>query len=245
MKIFVGTLFCGEEEFEESKRMVLSQKDVEIHHCVIKNLPEYEAHNALWNEWNSAKINFDIFVKIDADTILDNEFKLRDISKEFQKNDRLTGMQIPLHDYFTDSEILGLNCFSNKVIFNPARSRLHADHADTGHDIVYRNDAVTHLSPAGKHCSYPNPKQSFHYGFHRMKKNQRETICKVYKAWKKNGGDGRAFALYGAKIAAENFSMGHDYGDEDFEKSFMIAFENFSDPEYQSSLENFMKIIGA
>ena len=244
-KIFVGTMRSGEEEFYESRKCILAQRNVEVVHFIIDSLPEYEAHNALWSAWNDVKKGFDIFIKVDADTLVDDPDKFSKIAEEFQKNSRLTGMQIPLHDYFMDGPVLGLNCFSPKVIFTPARSRLHADHADSGHDIVYRNEQVAHLAPAGRHCAYPNDKQAFHYGLHRMKKNQRETILKVYRAWKSSGGNARLIALYGAHAGATS-SAEHDYNSAGFTQVFnrLMSSGIFEDQNLRE-LEAFMKSLGA
>lgn len=243
-KIFVGTMHSGEEEFEECRKKILSQIDVDVVHFIIDSLPEYEAHNALWSSWNDCKSNFDLFVKVDADTILDQPTILSSIAQEFRKNTRLTGMQIPLHDYFMDGPILGLNCFSPKVVFKPASSRLHADHADTGHDVVYRNEQVAHLAPAGRHCAYPNDRQAFHYGLHRMKKNQRDTMVKVYKAWKATGGNARLLALYGARAASTN-NPEHDYNSHQFESAFTrLMNEGLFDNKNLSDLESFMRMLG-
>jgi hypothetical protein len=246
MKIFVGTMHSEEAEYEESKKCVFNQQGVEIFHFIVDKLPEYEAHNALWNAWNDAKKSYDIFIKVDADTIIEDPNKFHAIAQEFEKNERLTGMQIPLHDYFMNGPVLGLNCFSNKVVFTPAKSRLHADHADSGHDIVYRNEAVAHLAPAGKHCAYPSDRQAFHYGLHRMKKNQRETIIKVYRAWKELGGNARLIALYGARAAVTNPSVDHDYNAGGFGQVYSnIMSEGLFDNKQLNDLESFMRMLGA
>jgi hypothetical protein len=218
-RIFVGTMYSGESEFDDCKRKIREQEDVLIDHLVIQGMLEFDAHNLLWNEWNKAKINYDLFIKVDADTLVDDPTMFSKIWAEFRKNSRLTGIQIPLHDYFTDSLIAGLNCFSPAVVFKPSTSRLHADHADSNHDHTMKGDSVIHLSPAGRHCASPSRRQSFHYGLHRMKKGQRETIRKVVNSWKQKGGEGRLFAMHGA-AAALSHPIDHDYNTESFESEF-------------------------
>lgn len=239
-RIFVGTMYSGESEFEDCCIAIKSQKNVNVTQFVIANFPEYEAHNLLWKEWNSRKNDYDIFIKVDADTIIEDKEKFEKIAREFALNSRLTGMQIPLHDYFTDSLILGLNCFSTKVIFQPSNSPLHADHADKGHDIIYRNEQVSHLTPGGLHCKNPGTKQSFHYGVHRMKKRQVETISKVYDAWKKYKDQQRLLVLHGA---ISSFSMvNHDYSSDSFREEFerTISKDLLSRNEIDK-IENFAK----
>lgn len=220
MRVFVGTLHSGESEFDECKRAIAEQVGVDVTHHVISNLPEWEAHNSLWEEWNSRKKDFDVFVKIDADTIIDDPTKLKSIADEFSGNERVTGMQVPLHDYFTDAPILGLNCFSPKVVFTPSKTRLHADHADSGHDIVLRGEAVSHLAPAGRHCSWPHERQAFHYGLHRMKKGQKETVLRMFEVWQRERDHARLVALHGAHAAIAMHSE-NDYSSEGFESAFL------------------------
>jgi hypothetical protein len=233
-------MYCGEAEYEECKRLVSAQEDVAVEQFCLENLPEYEAHNALWTAWNDRKQQFDLFIKIDADTLIDDPKMFSRIYKEFAQNPRLTGMQVPLHDYFMDGPVFGLNCFSPKVVFTPAPSKLYADRADSGHDITYKHEKVAHLTPAGRHCAYPTDRQAFHFGLHRMKKNQLENIAKVYHAWKKHGGHGRLLALRGA-MAALAMRPGHDYADATFNN----AFETFSAHENLHEVEAFAKSIGA
>lgn len=237
-RIFVGTMFCGEAEYEECKRLVAAQENVVVEQFFLENLPEYEAHNALWTAWNERKASFDLFIKVDADTLIDDPKMFSKIYKEFAANSRLTGMQIPLHDYFMDGPVFGLNCFSPKVVFTPAQSKLYADRADSGHDITYKHDKVAHLTPAGRHCAYPTDRQAFHFGLHRMKKRQRENIVKVYYAWKKHGDRARQLALLGA-LAASHCNPDHDYADDDFN----TVFEEFGNTENQSMMQSLMYLM--
>lgn len=200
-RIFVGTLYAGEAEFEESQNAIANQERVQIYHHVIKDLPEYEAHNRLWSAWNARKYDFDLFVKVDADTILNRATALAEIYALFEGD--VTGVQIPLWDYFTDDLINGLNAFSPAVVFKPSKSRLFADHADRGHKTVLKGDRVAHLAPIGFHAKYPNPKQAFAYGYRRALKGQTDVLHKLRAAYLSKRGEGRAWALYGASCATK------------------------------------------
>ena len=61
-------------------------KDVYIHE-IISGLREHEAHNKLWEKWNSVKAKHDLFVKIDADTVLNDEHSLAKIAELFERDD--------------------------------------------------------------------------------------------------------------------------------------------------------------
>lgn len=232
-KIFVGTLYCGENDFKFCLDSISQQAGVEIKHCIIENLPEAAAHNKLWDSWRSVQKDFDIFVKIDADTVLVHENILYEICKVFSSNNRITGMQCPLKDYFTNEFINGLNCFSNKVQFNNTKNELYCDrNIDTNHDIVIKSEAVpNNLRPAGYHCYYASDIQAFHFGLHRQLKNQNETIMKVYEAWKKSNHDYlRTYVLLGAKFAKQFQGTNQfNYNDLKFQKTFEECKNNFSE----------------
>lgn len=227
-KIFVGTMCAGEDEFAECCDMIDAQHDVNATHYIISDKPEWEAHNELWDAWNARKHQFDLFVKVDGDTVLQHDCVLRNIANTMLTDPRITGMQIPLTDYFTEKPILGLNCFTPKVIFTASKSKLYCDRVDTGHDIVLRNEAVAHLAPAGYHCKHPHALQAFHFGFHRMLKNQRHIMVDTYHAWRKHGDDARLWALLGAKVATEfHENIDFSYGSSAFNAIFVETKKDF------------------
>lgn len=226
-KVLIGTLFCGEGDFSSCKKAIEAQKNVLIEHFVIKDKKEQDAHNELWATFSDASSNdnFDFFTKIDADTILDHESVIETIAKIFNSNARITGIQAPLYDYFTDDFINGLNSFRPSVRFNSA-PQLWCDRADTNHDIIIPSYKVpNNIRPAGLHCFQATLKQSFHYGLHRKLKNQTNIILKVKSAWEKHNFDRtRGFALIGA-LLANQFSdfKDFDYNDSKFNESFEYA----------------------
>ena len=218
-RIFVGTLSCGEAEFEEVCGAIALQEDVRVTHHIIENQPEFLAHNMLWQAWQEKRETHDLFVKVDADTILNRKTALAEIYALFSRPD-VTGAQILLHDYFTDGLIAGLNAFSPKVRFRASRSRLFADHADYGHQIVLKGEIVAHLAPIGWHCKKPHPYQAFHYGFHRALKKQQDVLVRLALAWRASPEAGRAWALAGAATAKWWHRWGADYGNKSLQKAF-------------------------
>jgi len=197
MRIFVGTLETGEAEFAESAAAIAAQQGVSVTHRVISGLPEYEAHNALWAAWAAAKPTHDLFVKIDADTVLNRPTALAEMAALFADR-AVTGVQLKLLDYFTTEPMSGMNAFSPYVVFAPAKRRLYSDHADSGHRTVLKGDAVRHLEPIAWHCRNPNPRQAFHFGFRRMLKRQTDVIAALASAWRREPLPGREWAMAGA-----------------------------------------------
>lgn len=225
-RIFVGTMYTQEGDFLKSKARIQEQKDVLVTHFIISDLKEKEAHNVLWRAWKDQRSNHDLFVKIDADTILRSETTLKTIAELFQQNSRVTGMQAPLHDYMTNSHINGLNAFSPKVTFNATQDELYCDRqVDTDHDIVLRGTNLpADLIPAGYHCHYSTESQAFHYGVHRMLKGQTDIINQVMHAWHDDQDRIRGFALIGASMSgmfAHNKRF--NYSDAEFKAAFEQA----------------------
>lgn len=237
-RVFFGTLYSNESEFEACKSTIQNQKNLEsIYHHVIEGMKEKDAHNALWNSWESKKTNFDLFVKVDADTIIIDDEAISRVWKLFEENKRVTGVQLRLLDYFTDNLISGLNFFTPAVIFNISPD-LYCDRVDTNHDVVLKGDFVKHLEPIGYHCKNPSLVQSFHYGLHRMLKNQRDTIRKVFLASRE---EPRKFALLGAAYALQHktkFLNGDNssYKSQIFIESF-FSIKNMSENEKDRLIE--------
>lgn len=220
-RIFVGTLACGEAEFDESCRVIQDQKNVLVTHHIIQDKPEYEAHNLLWHAWADQKDYHDLFVKIDADTVLMRDTALSDIASLFGNPD-VTGAQILMQDYFTDDLIAGLNAFSPRVVFKNSKSKLFSDHADTGHKIVLKGDAVRYLAPIAWHGKYPTPRQAFYFGYHRQMKRQKDVLRRVAKAWMTHQDAARCWALAGAASVKWWHLGGSGYAAKSFVKSFSL-----------------------
>ena len=223
-RIFVGTMYSGEAEFDLCCEAVANQSGVQVTHHVISHMPEMEAHNELWVSWEKVKSEYDLFAKIDADTVLISEYALQSVWNLFSQNSRVTGAQILLHDYFTDKLIAGLNFFSPKVEFSYSTNRLLPDRVDKNHDIILKGDEVSHLSPIGWHCKAPNSKQAFHFGLHRALKRQDDVIEALSKAWLVYKDDARAWAISG--VLAANFWMRKSF-DYDNER-FSLAYEKWN-----------------
>ena len=201
MKVFVGTLHSGEAEFEACCESVRGQQNVEVYHHVISGLPQKEAHAALLGDWNEAAPAYDIFVKVDADTILQTPMTLFEIGTLLKSHSGPSVVQIPLQDYFTDKPILGLNAFSTEIRFDSELDARFTDRA--GFTPAYRFAAAEyrHLMPVGLHGKCPHFAQAFFFGLHRMQKKQYGTFSQVARAWNRLGGTGREHALYGAVAA--------------------------------------------
>lgn len=229
-RIFIGTMYCGEGDYRACCEAIQQQEDVTVHQTVISNLDEKTAHNALWNAWRSERQTFDMFVKVDADTVLAHPKVLLSFWNMMQSNSRITGIQAPLLDYFTDGFINGLNCFSPKVTFLTTTDELYCDRVDVDHDIVIKSkDVIDELKPAGYHCYQASELQSFHYGIHRKLKNQHQIINLVRSAWNRLRDRNRGFALLGAEVASNFAGGGFNYTDQKLLEAFKATHHRYDD----------------
>lgn len=225
-RIFVGTMYAEEGDFSACMQRIKDQEGVSVSHFIISGMKEKQAHNALWHAWNDQKSEHDLFVKVDADTVLTSPHTLKIIADLFRENSRVTGLQAPLQDYMTNTHINGLNAFSPVVTFNDTRDELYCDRqVDVDHDVVLRVGTLPQeLVPAGYHCYHSTERQAFHYGVHRMLKNQRHIISQVCDAWNTHQDRIRGFALIGASVAgAFSESKRFNYSDDEFQNAFERA----------------------
>jgi hypothetical protein len=225
-RVFVGTMHSQEGDFQECLARVQAQEGVTVSHFIVSGLKEKEAHNALWHAWRHQGSSHDLFVKLDADTVLRDTSTLLEIWRQFEANPCVTGLQAPLHDYMTDDLINGLNAFNARVTFNDTKDELYCDRqVDTGHDVVLRGTQLPlSLRPAGLHCHRSTLRQAFHYGLHRALKGQQQTIELVQNAWNVDRDDVRAMALLGAYWASD-FAINRrfNYSDDEFKAAFAEA----------------------
>lgn len=222
-QVFVGTMHCGEGDYDECSVAIHRQRGVALIHSVIEDMPEKEAHNCLWESWRAVRTQgFDMFVKVDADTVLAHDEVFLELWRVMRNDPRVTGIQAPLLDYFTDGYINGLNCFSPRVTFRDTADGLFCDrNVDVDHDIVIKSDGVPErLRPAGYHCHNATDVQSFHFGLHRALKGQTYVLDLVRKAYRRNGDRRRALALLGAQCAGTFKDGGFNYNDERFRSAF-------------------------
>ena len=168
MKILIGTLFCGENEFEECKKSIHRQTHKEYEHFVLSNLPNKEAHYKLYHTFMERSSEFALFLKVDADMVLARDDVLALIVAWFKNRPNLLKLTMPLHDFFTDRRISGMHAFRSCVTWQQSGERLFVDQDNIPRDR--REKARGDLSPAGLHSPNPSAFQAFHFGIHKALK---------------------------------------------------------------------------
>lgn len=164
MRIFVGTLYTIEAEFDECVAAIERQTYRNFEHFVFANLPKQKAHETLYRAFMERRHEFDLLAKIDADMVLaDDRFFEKAVAK-FEKIAWLDDLEIAVHDFFSEEPIWGMHIYRNSVRWPEKQDGLFTDKRPIAeYNVVHDR---SELAPAAFHCKNPSPFQSFHYGVH-------------------------------------------------------------------------------
>ncbi len=149
MRILVGTLYSGENEFEECQAAIHSQIGVDFEQLIIENKPELEAHRLLFTSFLERAAEFDLLVKVDADTVLGSPELFGRISDRFEAEPTLEVLSIGLQDFFTGKLINGLQTYRNTTRWNLEKDTVFPDIPLL--DLNRYHYDVSELAPAGMH----------------------------------------------------------------------------------------------
>jgi hypothetical protein len=193
MKILVGTLHVIENELEDCLAAIRAQTHPAHDLFVISGKPNKEAHDVLYQTFMDRAGEVDLFIKIDADMVLTRPTFFQEVVERFTSDQELTHLMISVHDWMTDSSIMGLHVFRSghcwRVGGNNNES-LFVDVVDVNEKISKDRNS---LAPAAVHCGNPSLFQAFHFGLHKAVKfsqfgrdvlnlKQRETHWRHFKA---------------------------------------------------------------
>jgi hypothetical protein len=111
---------------------------------------------------------FDLFIKVDADMVIEDEDLFAKIVRKFRVNDWLKNLEIAVHDFFSDQLIWGMHAYRSNVTWKQNKEELFVDACPVDENERIADDSE--LAPAAIHCKNPSPFQSFHCGVHRALK---------------------------------------------------------------------------
>ena len=168
MKILIGTLYAIENEFDECIASIKRQSYSDFEHFVIKNLPNKEAHDTLYATFMNRSDEFDLFLKVDADMVIEDKDLFAKIVRKFRSNDWLKDLEIAVYDFFSDQLIWGMHAYRSNVEWKQNKEELFVDLCPVDGSERIADDSE--LAPAAIHCKNPSPFQSFHCGVHRALK---------------------------------------------------------------------------
>ena len=168
MRILVGTLYTGENEFEQSKRSLQRQTHEDWEHVVFKHLPNKQAHDRLYRTFMEHADDFDLFLKLDADMVFRSKTSLQTLVDLFESEPELDHALLAVQDWASDSLIMGIHAYSNCAVWTSSDEELFVDHSPS----VPGKRLSTKKPPAPivDHSPDPSPFQAFRFGVHRALK---------------------------------------------------------------------------
>jgi hypothetical protein len=165
VRALVGTLYSGENEFEECVASIKRQTYTNYKHQIFSHLPNALAHRTLFQTFLDRKDEFDILIKVDADMVLCSERLFENIVQWMTKHPNMDSYSIAVQDFFTGILINGLNTYRNTNHWNYSRETMFVDIPETSGRRYYFDQIE--FAPAAVHCKNPSKYQAFHYGVHR------------------------------------------------------------------------------
>lgn len=167
-RLLIGTLYSGENEFEQCVRSLQSQTYPHWEHEVYENLPNKEAHETLYQEFMGRSDEFDLFMKLDADMVFKDSTSLARVVEIFQEKPTLDHLQMVVHDWLSDSLIMGVHVFSDRAVWDFRNENLFVDYPPSIPGERWRLWGSP--APLVVHSPNPSPFQAFRFGVHRALK---------------------------------------------------------------------------
>lgn len=166
--ILILSLYSGENEIEDSIASLEKQTYSLWSQEVFRFLPNAEAHKALYSRIMAAREEFDLFVKLDADVVLNRPTALSEMVQEFEKAPDLDHGIFGLADWASKQTILGLHCFSNRAFWPESEEAFFVDPNPEipGKRRIFRENPV----PLASHMPNPSLAEAFLFGWHRALK---------------------------------------------------------------------------
>ena len=168
MNILIGILHCGENEYQSCVKAIEGQSCANWNHFVLRDLPKAEAHNALYSRFMEGSKEYDLFLKLDADMVIQSPDFFQRISDHFTSHPDLDELQIPVYDHFTQREVFGQITYRSTVKWNvQERNVLFTDY---GARSSRKEKNMTDFKGDIHHCPNPSDHQSWHFGMHKATK---------------------------------------------------------------------------
>lgn len=244
-RVLVGTLYCGENEFEALKQSLCAQTYSHWEHVVYRNLPNKEAHDRLYRTFMGEQDDFDLFLKLDADMVFRSGEGLKQIVHLFEETPGLDHLTLAVRDWYSDSLIEGLHTFSDKARWETGEESRFVDPSP----LIpgERRELWTEPAPIVDHSPDPSSFQAFRFGVHRALKvvqrkhwimrfqqatGQWTLLQNCWKHFEKEGDRRLGLALLGAEEVFRDRAQGVEYDrNQELLKKRLKRYENLSGNE--------------
>ena len=187
MKILVGIIHSNEPQVEDCIKSVKSQKYHDAHDLfIISGLTKRNAHDELYSKFMESKGEFDIFIKLDGDMIIERKDFFAFVEECFLHNTNLDWIRLEVFDYFLKENMSGLNVYSKNVNWVSNSNNYFTDRTMI-QDSVRDDKGIVPSVKWISHCNNATLYQAFNFGFHRaIKAFQFNTKQKAFSTlqWK-------------------------------------------------------------
>ena len=204
MRILIGILHSQEPQKDECVKSIENQQySFDYDYFIISGLSKRDAHDTLYSKFMSESSNYDLFVKLDADMIIERQDFFQFLYSVFQKDTKLDWMRLLIHDHFLDQNISGLNIYRFSVKWAKNVNNCFTDRVMIKSSV--RKDIG--LDPSTiwiTHCKDASIYQAFNFGFHRaIKAFQFNSKKRIYSTLQWNAFL-RVFKLYKIDRSKQN-----------------------------------------
>jgi hypothetical protein len=164
-KLLCGIMYCGEPQFFNCVQSLINQAGIEVTYFVLKDLPNKEAHEKLYQKFAEDK-EHDFHLKLDADMVLASTHIIHKTLSKLEQYPLKTHFICGVLDFFTGHTIYGIHFFKRGHLFRSTDHQLFVDRIETERtlSLVKKTDYVA------THAFSPSASQSFHYGLHKATK---------------------------------------------------------------------------
>ncbi|MEZ5542471.1 MAG: hypothetical protein R3F42_10540 [Pseudomonadota bacterium] len=167
-RILIGTLHVDEQERDSCIAALSAQDYRNWEHRIFSGLGNAEAHRVLYDWFMENRHDYDMFIKLDADMVLNSTAALARIVAVFERAPDLDHAVFMVHDWMSDLPITGLHAFSNRVRWRHGDEGLFVD---PDPERPGRKAVITgYPSPVAEHSPDPAPLQAYRFGVHRASK---------------------------------------------------------------------------
>ena len=163
LQVLVGTLYSGENEFEQCVEMLTCQSYCHRTQFAVEHMAERAAHDELYTRFMHDAGEYDLFLKLDADMVLSDSESLAAAVALFEKSPDLDHAVFTVKDWMTGTEIVGIHMYRSHVRWPKCTGRVMTDPTPVlqGARQVF---ARRPPSPLAVHSPDPNPAQAFRFG---------------------------------------------------------------------------------
>src|SRR5918992_979837 len=252
-RILVGILACGENEKSDAIAALKAQTYSDWDFFLIEDKPNKQAHEELYDRFAQSKLQYDLFLKLDADTVFIRTSALQEISDLFHATPDIVGAGIDLIDFYSNSLIPSLAVATGGVEWPRHTDNLLVDSYTRATGRILR--VSDERKAVAVHSPNPSPLQAFRFGVHRaLKAVQRDrtpqarfrhkanlqwkVLCKVWENFKIAQDRRLGLAIAGAEyvFSTEGSGCQFDYMHPLIADEFASRYQALTTPELLRTL---------